>query len=416
MITLASSSGCPLEPNRRPPWPPPLSLSLLPSLSLILSFIRPCEDVACALGLKLEFLDQEKPKALNLAGLRLELELDSFVLNKLKLLSWCLVKSLDNSEAIIKKISMPSICRLFEVQGFVSDVNLLSKDLPPLRDAVRQKCLLFSTDGSKFACGGEVGTLHIIDDGHLRIFEWPSLQVILDEPKAHKSFRDMDISLDSEFLASTSTDGSARIWKISDSVPLTSLARNSDEKIECCRFSRDGTKPFLFCTIQKGNMVVTAVWDISNWNKIGIKRFLRKPISTLSISLDGKYLSLGSNDGDICVVEVKKMEICHWSKKLHLGTSVATIEFCPTERCVLSTSNQWGVTLTRLNVPADWKEWQIYLLLLGLFLASLVVFYIIYNNSDSFWNFPVGGDQPARPSLLKMSADDPHVTDDQSAW
>lgn len=34
-------------------------------------------------------------------------------------------------------------------------------------------------------------------------------------------------SLDSEFLASTSTDGSARIWKIEDGVPLTTLSRNS---------------------------------------------------------------------------------------------------------------------------------------------------------------------------------------------
>lgn len=25
-----------------------------------------------------------------------------------------------------------------------------------------------------------------------------------------------------------------------------------DEKIELCRFSKDGTKPFLFCTVQKG--------------------------------------------------------------------------------------------------------------------------------------------------------------------
>lgn len=33
-------------------------------------------------------------------------------------------------------------------------------------------------------------------------------------------------SLDSEFLASTSTDGSARIWK-TDGVPVTSLTRNS---------------------------------------------------------------------------------------------------------------------------------------------------------------------------------------------
>lgn len=34
-------------------------------------------------------------------------------------------------------------------------------------------------------------------------------------------------SLDSEFLASTSTDGAARIWKMEDCVPLTTLTRNS---------------------------------------------------------------------------------------------------------------------------------------------------------------------------------------------
>lgn len=34
-------------------------------------------------------------------------------------------------------------------------------------------------------------------------------------------------SLDSEFLASTSTDGSARIWKTDDGVPLTTLARKT---------------------------------------------------------------------------------------------------------------------------------------------------------------------------------------------
>lgn len=40
----------------------------------------------------------------------------------------------------------------------------------------------------------------------------------------------------------------------------------------------------------------------------------------------------GSKDGDVCVVEVKKMEICHWSKRLHLGTCIAALEFCPRER------------------------------------------------------------------------------------
>ena len=91
-----------------------------------------------------------------------------------------------------------------------------------------------------------------------------------------------------------------------------------DEKIECCRFSRDGMKPFLFCTVAKGmffievmkqmyayvptltkhihhwtgTKVVTVVWNISDWARIGYKKLLGKPVSTLSVSMDGKFLAL----------------------------------------------------------------------------------------------------------------------------
>ncbi|XWS56354.1 hypothetical protein CRYUN_Cryun09bG0078900 [Craigia yunnanensis] len=276
--------------------------------------------------------------------------------------------------------------KLFELYGQETNLKLLVKELPPLQDAGPQKCLAFSVDGSRFATGGV--------DGHLRILEWPSLRIIVDEVRAHKSFRDMDFSLDSEFLASTSTDGSARIWKTEDGVPLMTLARNSDERIELCRFSKDGTKPFLFCTVQKGDKAVIAVYDISTWSKVGHKR--------------------GSKDGDICVVEVKKMEISHWSKRLHLGTSIASLEFCPGQRVVLTTSSQWGAMVTKLNVPADWKEWQIYLLLLGLFLASAVAFYIFFERSDSFWNFPPAREQQTRPKIDSFLGD--AQSDDPNMW
>ncbi|XP_078436168.1 phosphate transporter traffic facilitator1 [Wolffia australiana] len=296
-------------------------------------------------------------------------------------------------------------CLLFGLEDRDSSVKLVPKELSPLEVAGPQKCLAFSTDGLKFACGAE--------DGQLRIFDWPSLGVILSEPKAHKSFRDMDISLDSEFLCTTSTDGAARIWKTSDGTPVTPLTRNSDEKFECCRFSRDGRKPFLFCTVKKGDMILTTVWDISNWQKLGFKRLLGKPISSLSISLDGKYFALGSNDGDICVVEVSRMAVCHWSKKLHLGSRISAIDFCPSERVLLSTSNQWGANLTKLDVPADWKEWQIYMLLAGIFLISLVPFYFFYYHADGFWNLPQGRvDQRARSSLTENI----NTRDDHSAW
>ncbi|KAI5344381.1 PREDICTED: SEC12 [Prunus dulcis] len=298
-------------------------------------------------------------------------------------------------------------CKLFELYGQESNAKLLAKELAPLKGIGPQKCLAFSVDGSKLATGGV--------DGHLRILEWPSLRIILDEPRAHKSVRDLDFSLDSEFLASTSTDGAARIWKMEDCVPLTTLTRNSDEKIELCRFSKDATKPFLFCTVQKGDKALTAVWDISTWTKIGHKRLLKKSASVMSVSKDGKYLALGSKDGDICVVEVKKMEICHWSKRLHLGTCIETLEFCPTERVVLTTSNEWGAVVTKLTVPADWKEWQIYMVLLGLFLASAVAFYIFFENSDSFWNFPLGRNQPAKPHLGAFLRDS-KSSDDRNIW
>jgi prolactin regulatory element-binding protein len=44
--------------------------------------------------------------------------------------------------------------------------------------------------------------------------------------------------------------------------------------------------------VDSGDKAVTAVYDISTWNKIGYKRLLRKPAAIMSISLDGKYLAL----------------------------------------------------------------------------------------------------------------------------
>ncbi|PVH31063.1 hypothetical protein PAHAL_9G048900 [Panicum hallii] len=139
-------------------------------------------------------------------------------------------------------------CRVFKLLFRDFGIHLIPNDASPIQSVGPQKCLTFSTDGTKFAIGGE--------DGHLRIFHWPSLNVILDEPKAHRSFRDMDISLDSELLVSTSNDGSARIWKIDEGSPLINLTKSLDEKIEYCRFSRDGTKPFLFCTLVKEETVM----------------------------------------------------------------------------------------------------------------------------------------------------------------
>uniref|UniRef100_A0A453SVI5 Anaphase-promoting complex subunit 4 WD40 domain-containing protein n=1 Tax=Aegilops tauschii subsp. strangulata TaxID=200361 RepID=A0A453SVI5_AEGTS len=78
-------------------------------------------------------------------------------------------------------------CRLFKLIFEEFTVRFIESKAPAIESVGLQKCVAFSTDGAKFAIGGE--------DGHLRIFHWPSMKVLLDEPNAHKSFRDMDIRL-----------------------------------------------------------------------------------------------------------------------------------------------------------------------------------------------------------------------------
>jgi hypothetical protein len=46
-------------------------------------------------------------------------------------------------------------------------------------------------------------------------------------------------------------------------------------------------------------------------------------IDTQSISI---YIR-GTHD-----VDVKRMEVSHWSKKVHLGSPISSIDFCPAER------------------------------------------------------------------------------------
>ncbi|KAM7519324.1 hypothetical protein LguiB_018286 [Lonicera macranthoides] len=66
-------------------------------------------------------------------------------------------------------------------------------------------------------------------------------------------------------------------------------------------------------------------------------------------------------------------------------------------------------SLDLLNVAIFDKEcepqWQIYLVLLGLFLALAIAFYMFFQNSDSFWKLPIARDQTARPKIEAILGD-----------
>lgn len=304
-------------------------------------------------------------------------------------------------------LSFSKGCKFFELDSGQSKLKLSDIVLSPMQEIGPQKCLAFSADGSKFAAGGE--------DGHLRVFEWPILQVLLDQPKAHSSFKDLDFSLDSAFLASTSNDGPARVWDIINAAPLATLTRDQGENIDFCRFSRDGTKPFLFGTVTKGGKTRIAVWDITTWRKLGGKKFLDNPISAFGISRNGKVLAIGSTKGDISIIDVQKMQVQHSIKRAHFGAIITSIEFSSNGRALLSVSPELGARVNPIPCKKDWKDWQIYLLLLTMVLLSVILFYIFFEHSDSFWNFPMGRAQPARPPIEAILGDRVS-SDDQNIW
>ncbi|ESQ45282.1 hypothetical protein EUTSA_v100104380mg, partial [Eutrema salsugineum] len=75
---------------------------------------------------------------------------------------------------------------------------------------------------------------------------------------------------------------------------------------------------------------------------------------------------------------------------------------------------EWGEMVTKLSVPKEWKEWQIYALLFCLFMASVIAAYIFFENSDSFWSLPMGKDQQ-RPKI-SLFGDSSTAKEDHNRW
>lgn len=286
--------------------------------------------------------------------------------------------------------SFADSCKYFNIDP-KSSTKLKASDLelPLLQGMGIQNCVQFSEDGLLLATGGK--------DGHLRVFAWPTCDLILDEPQAHRSVQDIDISMDSAYVASTGDDNICQVWEIEKREPLAQLQREKDGKFGYCRFSRDGKQAFLFVSITKGKRGYIGVWNMVDWTKIGTKKLADAPISSLAVSRDGKSLALGTIEGDVIVISVMKMEASKLIGSAH-SSPVTGLEFSKKGRSLLSLGADATAIISRLK-KSEWKEWQLYAMLIGMILFSAVLFLMFSESeaADRFWQFPMGRAQPARP-------------------
>ncbi|XP_020578854.1 SEC12-like protein 2 isoform X2 [Phalaenopsis equestris] len=152
--------------------------------------------------------------------------------------------------------------------------------LQQLEDLRSQSALAFSSDGSLLATGGE--------DGHLRVFRWPSMDIVLNKTDAHSTVKHVDFSSDGKFLVSLGDNGPCKVWDLLSSTALPSL--QVEERFNFCRFSEHND--ILYVIARHGDVGKIISWSTTSWKRISSKKIARDPISAISVSHDGKLLAM----------------------------------------------------------------------------------------------------------------------------
>ncbi|KAL6967177.1 hypothetical protein U1Q18_032979 [Sarracenia purpurea var. burkii] len=243
--------------------------------------------------------------------------------------------------------SLPKSCRQFEWDAVESTdvrklgLQLSDKVLTELEDIGQQLALTFNGDGSVFALGGE--------DGKLRVFKWPGMEIILDEANAHASVKDLDFSPDGKFLVSVGSGGPGRVWDLTSSMPVASLLKENDEVFGFCRFSRNSDKnSVLYVTSMRGKGGGIVKWDTSSWKRVCSKHIVRDPISAFNVSADGKLLAVGTIQGDVLIINPSSMHVQNMVRRAHLGL-VTALTFSQDSRALASASLDSSARVTPIK-------------------------------------------------------------------
>ncbi|XP_067094004.1 prolactin regulatory element-binding protein isoform X1 [Osmerus mordax] len=218
-------------------------------------------------------------------------------------------------------------------QIFVEGVGEVQSDLNP-QDPL-QKVVRFSPDLSLLLVGGT--------DGHIRVWEYPSLKEKYDF-KAHEGeVEDLDISEDNKHLVTVGRDLACSLWcgtqlnmSLDWSRALPQVAERT-YRYQACRFGRvdDQEEARRLYTVQiphkrdrKPPPCYLTKWDASNFLPMLVAPCGTEVISCLAVSDSGTYLGLGTVTGSVAVYIAFSLQKLYYVKESH-GIVVTDVCFLP---------------------------------------------------------------------------------------
>lgn len=141
---------------------------------------------------------------------------------------------------------------------------------------IKLRVLAVSPDGATIAAGGEGGEIRVWDVTERALRRLPF--------EHSKDVLSLQFSPDGKLLLSSSKDGTARLWRLSDGERLLSLAH--EKEVAAARFSPDGR------WIATASRRVVTIWEAASGSAL-LRRSFSAELRALEWSPDGRWIAVG---------------------------------------------------------------------------------------------------------------------------
>ncbi|KAG0315278.1 hypothetical protein BGZ97_008410 [Linnemannia gamsii] len=248
-----------------------------------------------------------------------------------------------------------------------------------------ENCRIFQYSEERIEAVHNKGTLasRNSDDYQIALLKYPSLTPVMPvtQFKGHEIL-DIDFSADGTHIAAVSAMNlwiiSAETGRVLEVITNPVLNKKKPFVFRTCRFGRGAFSNILYTVVNgdRNQKPFVCMWDATKWSRIRTLTVGPKPITTCTISPDGKLIAFSSSDMGLRICSSKSLQVLMTVPSVHT-LPVTSLAF--NSDASLLVSGSVDGTCCVISVPKTFPKnnnfVMLILALLFLFLAGIVQVY-----------------------------------------